>query len=473
MKATVIIVSMLFGMNVCAVASDIIVRGQVLDVSGKPVSDVMVTDGFSITHTDMYGAYEIRPDKFSDYVYYTLPSGYDHAEYDGCIPVFYHEIDKTVACQKINFRIRPLESDLTEHRLIVFADPQVAGKDEFPLLDKVVEDMRQTVQDCDIPAIALCVGDNVFDRHELIGEYKKSISSAGIPVYHAIGNHDLDYNGRSDYRSDSTFCSRFGPSHYSFNIGRVHYVILNDVFYYGDRFLYIGYLDEAQLGWLEQDLAGVQKWSTVILAMHIPAVYGDSAEGQTVDVMRNSLQNRDALFRILDGYQVHIMAGHSHIQWNTVISDNIMEHVHVAASGAWWQGSLGRDGTPAGYTVYRMCGDDISWYYKGAGMETDEQFRLYLDSDTVAANVFNYDPDWKVEVCEDGIPAGEMEQYWGADPEAMRLYPAGGNKAYPWLSYGQTNHLFRWKARTGAGALSVRVTDRFGNVYEKRLRMPQ
>ena len=76
MKATVIIVSMLFGMNVCAVASDIIVRGQVLDVSGKPVSDVMVTDGFSITHTDMYGAYEIRPDKFSDYVYYTLPSGY-------------------------------------------------------------------------------------------------------------------------------------------------------------------------------------------------------------------------------------------------------------------------------------------------------------------------------------------------------------------------------------------------------------
>ena len=72
MKATVIIVSMLFGMNVCAVASDIIVRGQVLDVSGKPVSDVMVTDGFSITHTDMYGAYEIRPDKFSDYVTFTF-----------------------------------------------------------------------------------------------------------------------------------------------------------------------------------------------------------------------------------------------------------------------------------------------------------------------------------------------------------------------------------------------------------------
>ena len=288
-----------------------------------------------------------------------------------------------------------------------------------------------------------------------------------------IGNHDLDYNGRSDYRSDSTFCSHFGPSHYSFNVGKIHYVVLKDVFYYGDRFLYIGYLDEAQLGWLEQDLAGVQKGSTVILAMHIPAVYGDSAEGQTVAVMRNSLQNRDALFRILDGYQVHIMAGHSHTQWNTVVSDNIMEHVHVAASGAWWQGSLGRDGTPAGYTVYRMCGDDISWYYKGAGMEADEQFRLYLDSDTVAANVFNYDPDWKVEVCEDGIPAGEMEQYWGADPEAMRLYPAGQNKTYPWLSYGQTHHLFRWRIKNGTDGLTVRVTDRFGNVYEKRLRMPQ
>ena len=473
MKATVIIVSMLFGMNVCAVASDIIVRGQVLDVSGKPVSDVMVTDGFSITRTDMYGAYEIRSDRFSDYVYYTLPSGYDHAEYDGCIPVFYHEIDKTVACQKINFRIRPLESDMTEHRLIVFADPQVAVKDEFTLLDKVVEDMRQTVQNCDIPAIALCVGDNVFDRHELIGEYKRSISSAGIPVYHAIGNHDLDYNGRSDYRSDSTFCSHFGPSHYSFNVGKIHYVVLKDVFYYGDSFLYIGYLDEAQLSWLEQDLNAVEKGGTVIVGMHIPAIYGDSRDAGQQDKMRNEVLNNRALFGILAGYNVHIMAGHSHTQWNTVVSDNIMEHVHVAASGAWWQGKSGRDGTPAGYTVYEMDGQDVSWYYKGAGMCPDEQFVLYRDGDMLIANVFNYDPLWKVEICVDGIPAGEMERYWGADPGAVELYPAGQNKTYPWLSYGQTHHLFRWRIKNGTDGLTVRVTDRFGNVFEKRLRMPQ
>ncbi len=454
---------------ICAEAGtpDVMVRGKVLDVSGMPVAGVPVTDGFTIVYTDEDGEYEMRADALSDYMYYTLPRGYDHAVYDGCLPVFYSRIAGDEAFQEIDFCLKPAP-DSREHVLIVMADPQVADRREFAMLDDFMSDMRRTAEKFDVPVAAMCAGDNVFDRHELLDEYIGCISQAGIPIYHAAGNHDLDYNGRSDYRSDSTFCSRFGPSHYSFNIGEVHYVMLKDVFYYGDRFLYIGYLDEAQLRWLEQDLENVPKGSTVVIGMHIPAVYGDSENASPVEIMRNSLQNSDALFSILDGYEVHIMAGHSHTQWNTVISGTVMEHVHVAASGAWWQGRVGRDGTPAGYTVYMMDGGEVSWYYKGAGMDEDEQFSLYLEGDVLTANVYNYDPGWRVEVYVDGAFAGEMQRCWGADPAAAELYPKGQNKVYSWLSYGQTRHLFRWKMPPGAGNVIVRVADRFGNVYEKQ-----
>ena len=77
-----------------------------------------------------------------------------------------------------------------------------------------------------------------------------------------------------------------------------------DVFYYGDSFLYIGYLDEAQLSWLEQDLNAVEKGGTVIVGMHIPAIYGDSRDAGQQDKMRNEVLNNRALFGILAGYNV-------------------------------------------------------------------------------------------------------------------------------------------------------------------------
>lgn len=455
-----------FSLYVYAFDVHVTVYGRITDDSGSPVCGVQVTDGTTIVCTGSTGRYELQTTSEVDYVYYTLPTGYSHVAYDRCVPVFYKALEKTKTVQKADFSLVRDDTCTNRHKLVMIADPQILNLEEINLLKDAVDDISTVVSASDVPVIAMSAGDNVFDRPELIEPYKDCIASLNIPFYHVLGNHDLDYNDRSNYLSDSTYCANFGPSHYSFNVGEVHYVVLNDVFYYGDTFLYIGYITERQLSWLEQDLSYVPKGSTVIVSLHIPTMYGEGPSAEGVSLMRNAVMNNKALYSILDGYNVHIMSGHSHMQWNTQISENIMEHTHAAVCGAWWQGDVAIDGTPVGYTIYDFDGDAISWRFKGVGMDESEQFSVSREQGSVIVNVFNYDHGWKVELYENGACRGEMDQYWGHDPYAESIYSESKVKI-SWLRPGITRHLFRKELSDPDAVVKIVVEDRFGNIYEK------
>ncbi|MGL4957192.1 MAG: calcineurin-like phosphoesterase C-terminal domain-containing protein, partial [Bacteroidales bacterium] len=249
----------------------------------------------------------------------------------------------------------------------------------------------------------------------------------------------------------------------------IHYVTLKNVFYIGKSYNYMGYIDGPQLDWLKKDLSTLKAGSTVIVSLHIPTTYGDSETETTANAWVNSVLNKEALYNLLKRFDVHIMAGHSHTQWNTQITPNILEHTHAAASAAWWQGEVGLDGTPKGYTVYEIQGEAITWYFKGIGMDKQEQLRVYRQGDTIIANVFNFDPNWKVRYAENGVDKGLMQKYWGVDPLAKELYPEGGNKVHTWLHYGETGHLFRAILTDSTAKIEIIVTDRFGKQYKKTL----
>jgi hypothetical protein len=131
------------------------------------------------------------------------------------------------------------------------------------------------------------------------------------------------------------------------------------------------------------------------------------------------------------------------------------------------------DGTPKGYTVYTVDGDSLSWYFKGVNLSKDDQFKLYpINSDLInpgciIANVYNYDSSWKVEWYENDSLIGNMQQYWGEDPLAKELYIPGKNKKYSWLGVEETHHLFKAKVLNINSKITVKVTDRFGNIYIK------
>ncbi|EKD31825.1 MAG: hypothetical protein ACD_77C00236G0003 [uncultured bacterium] len=448
----------------------IVVRGKVT-CQKKAVENVAVSDGTAVVLTNSNGEYEIQSLSDRKFVYYSLPSGYNSPQKNG-IPVFYQKIDSRNSSQHIDFELAKEPLSQEKHVFVVWADPQVSEEGEFPLLQKVTTDVNETLKSYSVPKHAICVGDLVFDKPFLFRNYKEMISQLNIPFYQVIGNHDKDYSERSNELSENSFTEAFGPTHYSYNVGKIHYIVLDDVFYYGYSYLYMGYLDENQLQWLESDLKLIRPGQTVVISLHIPTKYGDSENPENhTKLLRNSLMNNKAFYKIIEQYNIHIMAGHSHTQWNTTISDNILEHTHSAASASWWQGEIGQDGTPQGYTVYEVNGDSLSWYFKGVGMSKDEQFKLYRSEDgkSIIANVYNYDQEWNVYVFENNNFVSKMERYWGEDPQAKIQYQPGKNKKYSWLSVGMTNHLFKATLKDQTSKVSVLVIDRFGNKYAKDL----
>ncbi len=471
-----VLIVLLIGQTFAAAPRFLTVKGRVV-CAGKGIADVPVSDGLSVVTTDKNGNFSIPTTSQQRHIFYSLPSGYESPVVKGT-PLFYAQIDPLQEHQSIRFTIQKSAGSQQKHALVVWADPQILEAGEFVLLEEVVNDVKKTIDTLagQMPVYAISCGDNVFDQPNFFENYKTEVALTGIPFYQVPGNHDLDYNNRSNDYSAQSYSRHFGPPYYSFNKGNVHYVVLKDVFYYGFSYHYIGYLDETQLNWLEQDLALVKPGCTVVVSLHIPTVYGDSKQpNDFFSGISNSVMNRNALFEILKPFQVHLLAGHSHIQWNTVIGDRMMEHTHAAASAAWWQGEVCTDGSPKGYTVYIADGDRMSWYFKGVGQNKEEQFKLYpVDADGsnqgfFIANVYNYDPHWKVEWMEDGQLTGTMEQFWGVDPLAKELYQPGKNKKHSWLTASSTHHLFRAKPKNPHANISVVVTDRFGNIYQKNL----
>ena len=201
----------------------------------------------------------------------------------------------------------------------------------------------------------------------------------------------------------------------------------------------------------------------------------------------------------------------------------IYEHAQAAVNGASWTSNINGDGVPNGYGVYHFSGNTIKdWYYKGyaKGMDKREhQIRLYrgnaitgaaisgsnkegtkgyyqfgYDEETLLANVFNSDTQWKVEVYEDGIYSGDMTSlaayHWDitydqlignytyndpkrppVDAECGRDFWAvgvlcgylGANSGG--LYYKHCYQMWKYKLKNKNATIEVRAIDRKGNVY--------
>ena len=73
-------------------AGSITVKGKVMS-NGKAIPSVQITDGKSIVLTDKNGKFNLETSGESEYVYYSLPSGYESPVVNG-IPVFFQKINE-------------------------------------------------------------------------------------------------------------------------------------------------------------------------------------------------------------------------------------------------------------------------------------------------------------------------------------------------------------------------------------------
>lgn len=451
-------------------------------VEGKVTSDegglpnVVVTDGYQCVVTGSDGSFRLIPHHNAKFIYLSTPAGYLPPE-EMQVPLFYIPIEKGRECYDFDLRKNPLDD--TRQLLLVTADPQFHKEENFERYAGVVDDMLQLKEgypDRDILGIEC--GDLVGDKPDLYPLYIEQLSRAGIPFYRLPGNHDLQYGGRSTETSTERYEKSFGPDHYSFNRGEVHYVVLNNVFYVGRDYFYMGYIDEKTFVWLEQDLAQVPEGSTLMLSMHIPARLDEEVKPFQYNSRTLSAQtiNIASLFEMLKPYKVHLFTGHMHYNRNIIHADNLYEHNTGAVSGAWWQGDYCLDGTPLGYGVYEIDGSEVSWYFKSVGRERDHQMRVYAPNTTsgygndVVANIWNWDKNWQVEWQEDGVDMGAMTRFEGFDPEVEKAYSDKEKLEFSWIGPELTDHLFRATPRKRNSIITVTARDSFGKVYVETIR---
>jgi hypothetical protein len=426
----------------------------------KGIANVVVSDGYSVVVTNNKGAYEFEKHADATSVFISTPSGYAFKHENGTAR--HYRLFSDLSNKDVNFDLVPLDKNDDEHQFVIWADPQVKNaSDVEKMMTQSVPDVQKLVAAAGNDLIhGITVGDIVWDELQLFAEYDKAVAKMGIPFFQCLGNHDMDYRKGGDETSDDTFQQTYGPTYYSFNRGQVHYVVMDNVRYLGKDRDYDGFFQQNQLDWLKKDLSFVSKEKLVVLCVHIP--------------VHSGTKNNTELYSILQDRNVHIMSGHTHYHVNA-IRGTIYEHNHGTVCGAWWTGPICGDGTPSGYGVYKVKGNDISWHYQATGQAADYQMKLFVnDLDAtqkqVSVNIWNYDPEWKTEYFVDGASKGSLEQFEGFDPLAYSTM-LGPDLPKPrgFAEPKKTDHLFKATIPSSARQVLVKATDRFGVVYQSSL----
>ena len=171
--------------------------------------------------------------------------------------------------------------------------------------DRVRASMAAVAQVFPVPDLAVVGGDMLnageFGDYEILNE---ALSPLSMPVHYVLGNHDrLDtLNSSSLSPSGAEF-----PGYYSFDCQGCHLVML----YTSGTGHGYGEMDDAQLAWLEQDLARGSDKPVLVFAHHPPVDVG------VVWLDRINLRNADAFWRVVEPHASHVLGvfvAHAHLQ---------------------------------------------------------------------------------------------------------------------------------------------------------------
>ena len=240
--------------------------GKVVDKAGKGIAGVVVNDGMSFTQTDAKGAWSLRTDTTrSKFVSISTPSAYQLPQHEGLADGFYVSVGQLVAKgNKHDFTLEKRADVKDSFYYIAISDPQVRNAAEMkrwrqeavPDICETIDSLKQSRE-----VVAMTLGDLVFDNMGLYPEYKESVKNTGATFFQCIGNHDFDLRYQDLHNMEAgtpvygeiNYYGYFGPTDYSFNIGRAHIVTMKNLNYVSNK-KYIEALTGAQLAWLKKDL---------------------------------------------------------------------------------------------------------------------------------------------------------------------------------------------------------------------------
>jgi hypothetical protein len=481
-------------------------RNGIRDRFERGLRGVAVSNGREVVRTDWRGRYRLPVDDDA-IVFVVKPRGYATPLSPDRLPRF-HYIHKPAGSpphlrspgvapsgplpDAIDFPlIRVRESD--RFRVLVFGDTQPYTIGEVDLLAR---DLIEPLIGNDV-AFGMTLGDLVGDDLALFEPLNRAVARIGVPWFNTLGNHDMNFRAADDATSDETWERVFGPATYAFQVGRVHFVVLDDVIYEGwneaesRRGRYRGGLTATQLDFVRNYLATVPERELIVLAMHIPL-----AGPGHLDV-----PERRELFEILSGHpHTFSLSSHTHMQYHRFFGpedgyDAARPHHHLnqaSACGSWWLGAPDehgvphatmRDGAPNGYSILHFDGDAYRIEFRAAQRPAGHQMHVVAPdavpvaragSTEVLVNVFAGSERTAVEM-RLGVTDTwrRLERVERPDPlyAALRRREAGsaGRRGFKLPPAADSLHL--WAGHLpddppiGTAVLEVRATDMFGQVH--------
>lgn len=500
-----------------------------------PVANVVVSDGTEVTVTDDKGIYELKSAKKWGYVFISVPSGYEVAA-EGVFPQFYQTLKGAAdVVEQKDFKLTKVDGQ-DRYKLFLLGDMHLANRtNDAAQFTQFTTDLNAYMaQHSGQKMYALTLGDMTWDlywykNNYALPQYRETINRQvkNLQIYHTMGNHDNDFMTTSDYDAAVKYVDCIGPTFYSFNIGQVHYVVMDNIdcsAYDGtDSRNYVKKLSNEQLKWLAKDLAYVDKSTPLIVAMHAQ-IYKPTSTGFAFD---HDSANTEALLAALDGYEVHFVTGHTHKVYNITPDDDVVKgrDIHEHNSGAicaswWWSGNLtpgvhvSIDGAPGGYAIWDIDGTDFAWLYKSTGWPEEYQFRSYdlnnvhfsmadvplMPSDISASvknaymqyvnaypqnndnevliNIWNWNSDWTLSVVDEKRKTLPYTEVWAYDPlhiAALSVKRFNNAKLTQTPSFitDKFTHFFKVKADDADTDLVITVKDEFGNEWTENMQRPK
>lgn len=459
--------------------------GRVTTPEGKGIEGIVVTDGRQCVKTAADGSYAMTSDlKVTRFVYLSLPANVEIPLRDGR-PQMFRRIPHNAEAATADFQLKPREAS-KDYTVLMIADPQVRpyGWDTSMERwdDTVAPDAEAFRASCSGEVYSINLGDLVYNEMPAWDDYLDVAAKIKCPTFNVIGNHDYDQNTLFEIEQGNVYFETYvGPEHYSFDLGDVHYVVMNNIMYdrpsINDKYLYG--LDDRTLEWLKADLSYIDKDRVVMTCTHHnPFKTPNKSPRGSHNFYSRHYWDYLALFK--DFKAVYAWNGHNHqnFYYNYAGKDvrfgspNIQCISVARATGALrFNRPIGSKGEPQGYMVMNVHGEQVDWYYKGVGFGKDYQMKVYSPArtgdDKVKANIWNWSEGWSTpEWYENGVKVADMEFTPGIDPDYYDLFATYDNQTNRKYCQPDKNCImFSVEPTPGATSGEVRVTDMFGNTY--------
>ena len=461
------------------------ISGFVKATDGTPLHDVIVTDGEQCTRTAADGSYSLSSnlDKVQ-FVYISIPAWASVPTLNS-VPQFFRRIPRDAKAVKADFVLEKHEVQ-TDYTLMMIADPQVRPYGMDGSMEAwatiVAPDAEAFRASQSGPVYSINLGDLVYNYMYAWDDYMDVAAQIHCPTFNVIGNHDFDQNTLYEIEQGDVYYETYvGPTNYSFEIGDLHFVVMNDIMYDrptpNDKYYYG--LDERTMKWLENDLSYVPKDKTIMICTHAQMFKSPntSPNGSHSVYYRNYKVYRE----LFASYKkVYSWCGHYHQNYYYNYAGKDTRHgapniecISVArCTGALrLNRELGAMGEPQGYMVVNVHGTELDWYYKSVGHDRDYQMRAYPPSRTVdgsvKVNIWNWSEGWSTpEWYEGGEKIADMEFTPGVDPDYYDIFETVDNQTTRKYCKPSTESvIFSVHPTPGATSGEIRVSDMFGKTY--------